>query len=197
MTELLHEFMSLFTKPMGLLPQCSQCHRIQLLPNTKAVAVLPYWYAHAQKTELERQCDDMLRQGVIRHSSSAFSVSVLLVKADNSWRFCVDYCALNARTIKDKFPIPIVEELFDKLHHVRFFTKLDLRSGYHQVLMHVDDIKKTAFRTHQGLFEFLVMSFGLTNASVTFQTLMNEVLHPFLRQFVLVFFDDILIYNPS
>jgi hypothetical protein len=146
MVELLHEFTSLFVEPTGLPPQRSRCHRIRLFPDTKPVAVRLYWYAHAQKTKLERQRDDKLRQGVIRHSSSAFSTPVLLVKkADNSWRFCVDYRALNAHMIKDKFLIPIIKELFDELRHTQFFTKLDLHSGYHHVLMHAADIKKTAF----------------------------------------------------
>ena len=148
--------------------------------------------------ELKKQIEGLLKKGFIRPSSSPWGAPVIFVdKKDGSRRMCVDYRALNDVTIKNKYPLPRIEDLFDQMRGAMIFSKIDLRSGYHQLRIRLSDIPKTAFTTRYGLYEFAVMSFGLTNAPAYFMYLMNKVFMEYLDKFVVVFIDDILVFSKN
>lgn len=192
------EFQDVFGEPTELPPRRACDHRIPLIPGAQPFSIRPYRHKPEHKGEIERQVEELLRTGIIQHSTSPFSSPVILVKKkDGMWQICIDYRHLNALTCVAKYPVPVIEELLDELHGAKWFSKLDLRAGYHQIRLAEGEEYKTAFQTHFGHFEFRVVSFRLAGAPPTFLGAMNHTLHPLLRYCVLVFFDDILVFSQT
>ena len=173
-------------------------HEIHEHPNSTPPCGTVYRLRGPMLDELKKQLKALLAGGLIRPSMSPYGAPVLFArKKGGEWRMCIDYCALNKITVKDKFPLPRAEDLFDQLKGAKYFTKIDLKSGYHQIKVRADDVPKTTFRTPLGAFEWLVMPFGLTNAPATFQRFVNHILQEHLCDFVCVYMDDILIYSKT
>ncbi|KAD5508623.1 hypothetical protein E3N88_16326 [Mikania micrantha] len=195
----IREFPEVFPDDLlGLPPERQVEFRIDLVPGANLVAKAPYRLAPSELQELASQLQELTDKGFIRLSHSPWGAPVLFVKKkDGSFRMCIDYRELNKLTIKNRYPLPRIDDQFDQLQGSAWFSKIDLRSGYHQLRVHDDDIPKTAFRTRYGHYEFLVMPFGLTNAPAVFMDLMNRVCRPYLDKFVIVFIDDILIYSKT
>ncbi|GJS76060.1 putative reverse transcriptase domain-containing protein [Tanacetum coccineum] len=192
-------FVEVFSEDLsGLPPQRQIEFRINLVPGVTPVAKSPYRLAPSEMQELSAQLQELQDKGFIRPNHSPWGAPVLFVKKkDGALRMCIDYRELNKLTIKNRYPFSRIDNLFDQLQGARYFSKIDLRSGYHQLRVHEDDIPKTAFRTRYGHFEFTVMPFGLTNAPAVFMDLMNRVCKPYLDKFVIVFIDDILVYSKT
>ena len=196
---LLHEFADVFTQPIGLPPTRSVEHHINLisgasLPNT------PYYHlAPREAAEIECQIDELLTSGHIQPSSSpCASPTFIIPKKDTfEWRLVTDYRALNKVTVKNHYTLPLIDDLLDHLHGACFFTKMDLTTSYHQVRMHATNTWKNDFKTNFGLFEWLVMSFGVTNALATFMRFINDIFREHLGKFVVIYLDDILVFSKS
>ncbi|KAG7548022.1 Reverse transcriptase domain [Arabidopsis suecica] len=191
-----NEFTDVFEAVRGLPPDRSDPFTIELEPGTTPVSKAPYRMAPTEMAELKKQLEELLDKGFIRPSSSPWGAPVLFVKKkDGSFRLCIDYRGLNKVTVKNKYPLPRIDELLDQLRGARWFSKIDLASGYHQIPIEPSDVRKTAFRTRYGHYEFVVMPFGLTNAPAAFMKMMNGIFREFLDEFVIIFIDDILVYS--
>ncbi|GJR46094.1 putative reverse transcriptase domain-containing protein [Tanacetum coccineum] len=188
-----------FPEDLSGIPPARQVEfQINLVPGVASVAQAPYRLAPSEMNELVEQLQKLSEKGFIRPSSSTWGAPVLSVKKkDRSFCMCIDYRKLNKLTMKNRYPLPRIDDLFDQLQRSSVYLKIDLRSGYHQLRVREEDILKIAFRTRYGHYEFQVMSFGLTNAPAVFMDLMNQVCKPYLDKFVIVFIDDILIYSKS
>ena len=198
-TRVVCDFADVFPDELsGLPPSCEIEFAIDLIPGSEPASKAPYRMAPAELKELKVQLQGLLDMGFIRPSHSPWGAPVLFVKKkEGSLRMCIDYRELNKLTVKNSYPLPRIDDLFDQLQGKTVFSKIDLRSGYHQLRIKNEDIPKTAFRTRYGHYEFMVMSFGLTNAPAAFMDLMNRVFKDYLDRFVIVFIDDILIYSSS
>jgi hypothetical protein len=197
---LLSKYVDVFPSdlPVGLPPSRVIDHKIDIIPGSSAPSLATYRMSPTELDELKKQLNDLITHGFIRVSKSPYGAPVLFVKKkDGSIRMCIDYRALNKITIKNKYPLPRVDELFDRLLGSKYFSKIDLRSGYHQVRIADEDVYKTAFRTRYGHYEFMVLPFGLTNAPATFMNMMQNIFKDQLDNFVIVFLDDILIYSKN
>ncbi|KAL8132071.1 hypothetical protein AgCh_007823 [Apium graveolens] len=196
---IVRDFLDVFPDELpGLPPDREIEFTIDLAPGTEPVSKAPYRMAPVEMKELAAQLQELLDKGVIRPSVSPWGAPVLFVKKkDGSMRLCIDYREINKLKIKNKYPLPRIDDLFDQPKGASCFSKIDLRSGYHRLKIKAEDIPKTAFRTRYGYYEFLVMAFGLTNAPAAFMDLMNRVFKQYLDKFVIVFIDDILIYSKT
>ncbi|GJU50163.1 putative reverse transcriptase domain-containing protein [Tanacetum coccineum] len=193
------DFLEVFPKDLHGLPPMRQVEfQIDLVPGAAPVARTPYRLALSELQELSTQLQELSDKRFIRSSSSPWGAPVLFVKKkDGSFWMCIDYRELNKLTVKNRYPLSRINDLFDQLQGSRVYSKIDLRSGYHQLRVRKEDIPKTAFRTRYGHYEFQVMPFGLTSVPVVFMDIMNRVCKPYLNKFVIVFIDDILIYSKS
>eukprot|EP00253_Pinus_taeda_P006262 PITA_06262 len=193
----IQEFTDVFPEEIpGLPPQRNIDFTIELVPGAAPVSRAPYRMSVPELTELKMQLQELLDKNYIRPSVSPWGAPVLFVKKkDGTLRMCIDYRQLNKLTIKNKYPLPWIDELLDQVKGATVFSKINLQSGYHQIRIKDEDIAKTTFRTRYGHYEFVVLPFGLTNAPTTFMCLMNAIFHPYLDQFMLIFIDDILIYS--
>ena len=196
---IIKQFPDVFPDDISVLPPDREVEfTIDLIPETEPISIPPYRMAPAELRELKAQLEDLLSKGFIRPSISPWGAPVLFVKKKyGSLRLCIDYRQLNRVTIRNQYPLPRIDELFDQLQGSRVYSKIDLRSGYHQLRVQESDVPKTAFRTRYEHYEFLVMPFGLTNAPAAFMDLMNRVFQPYLDRFVIIFIDDILVYSGS
>jgi hypothetical protein len=191
------EFADVFPEELpGLPPERELEFTIDLKPGTEPIARTPYRMSTPELQELKMKLKELLDLGLIRPSVSPWGAPVIFVrKKDGSWRLCIDYHQLNKATIKNQYPLPRIDDLFDQMKGETMFSKIDLRSGYHQLQIKEEDIPKTTFKTRFRHYEFTVLPFGLTNAPGVFMSLMNGVFHEYLDKFVQVFIDDILIYS--